>query len=260
MTQTSTHDTPFDYTGYAENGYAELGTAATPSEIAEVEDYIEQRIADRHEGNIFDGNGRLRALHGYDPESGMLSGMMTRCADITKGILECERVYVYQFRVNVKNGTGGAERTFGSWKPHRDFDYWYNLDGMAEPRAVIFHMLVNEHHARNGPLEICLGSHRRRLEDGVLHIAPESDWKAGFSEDIKYQIDPVCFAEAKPVPVYGPAGTLLAMHPLLWHASAPNITEEPRILLSVIFNDLSNAVAAAGRPSFIVQSPDLGTW
>lgn len=250
----------FDHAGYTRNGYAVLYPPATPAEIAEVEEYIERRVADGHEGNIFDGNGRLRALHGYERGTGMLSDLMGRCAAVARKVLDCDRVYVYQFRVNVKNGTKGAKREFGAWKPHRDFDYWHNLDGMAEPRAVIFHMLVNEHHARNGPLEVCPGSHRRQLVDGELLVAPESDWKAGFSENIKYQINPDDFAAANPVPIYGKAGTLLAMDPLLWHASSPNTTDEPRILLSAVFNDLDNSVDTAGRPSFIVQNPDSGTW
>lgn len=260
MKQALANDHPVDYAAYAENGYAELNVSATPEEIAEVEHYIDSRVAGGHEGNIFDGNGRLRALHGYDRSSGMLADLMARCASIAKGILGCEQVYVYQFRVNVKNGTRGAATQFGSWKPHRDFDYWHNLDGMAEPRAVIFHMLVNEHHDSNGPLEVCPGSHSRRLDDGELLVAPESDWKAGFSENIKYQIDLDEFSQAEPVPIRGKAGTLLVMHPLLWHGSSPNTTDEPRVLLSIVFNDLDNAVETAGRPAFIVQHPDLGTW
>lgn len=245
---------------YARDGYAMLDFTAGAAEVAEVEHYISRRVEDGHEGNIFDGNGRLRALHGYDKSSSMLADLMTRFADISKSLLECDSVYVYQFRVNVKNGVANKDDTLGSWKPHRDFDYWQNMDGMREPRAVIFHMLVNEHHARNGPLEVCPGSHASDLEDGDLLVASESGWKAGFSENIKYQIDTQAFSRKGAVPIHGKAGTLLAMHPELWHASSSNLTDQPRILLSIIFNDLSNAVINSDRPPFIVQDPSLGTW
>lgn len=245
---------------YARDGYAMLDFTAGAAEVTEVEHYISKRVEDEHEGNIYDGNGRLRALHGYDKSSRMLSELMARFAEISKALMNCQRVYVYQFRVNVKNGVADKNDTLGSWKPHRDFDYWRNMDGMREPRAVIFHMLVNEHHARNGPLEVCPGSHLSELDDGELLVAAESGWKAGFSENIKYQIDAQAFSRKGAVPVHGKPGTLLAMHPKLWHASSPNLTDEPRILLSIIFNDLSNAVINSERPPFIVQDPSLGTW
>lgn len=245
---------------YARDGYAVLDFTAGAAEVVEVEQYISRRVKEGHEGNIYDGNGRLRALHGYDKSSRMLAELMTRFAEISKSLLECECVYVYQFRVNVKNGIAHKEDTLGSWKPHRDFDYWQNMDGMREPRAVIFHMLVNEHHDRNGPLEVCPGSHLADLDGDELLVAPESGWKAGFSENIKYQIDVQAFSRKGAVPIHGKPGTLLAMHPKLWHASSSNLTDQPRILLSIIFNDLSNAVSNSDRPPFIVQDPSLGTW
>lgn len=245
---------------FARDGYAMLGFSAGPGEVAEVEQYIAARVRDGHEGNIYDGKDRLRAVHGYDKRSGMLGELMERFAGISKALLDCEHVYVYQFRVNVKNGTGNRADTHGSWKPHRDFDYWQKMDGMREPRAVIFHMLVNEHHAENGPLEVCPGTHLSKLDDGELVVASDTGWKAGFSENIKYQIDGDVFSRRRVVSVHGEPGTLLAMHPKLWHASSSNRTEQPRILLSIIFNDLSNVVTTSDRPDFIVQDPVLGTW
>jgi len=255
------HDTtPALVDAYRRHGYAVLDFRAGDSEVAEVQSYIAGRVKEGHEGNIYDNHGRLRALHGYSRESGMLAALMSRLAGIAKALLECEAVYVYQFRVNVKNGVPDAHDTTGSWKPHRDFDYWRNMDGMREPRAVIFHMLVNEHHDDNGPLEVCPGTHLSEPGDGELRIMPESDWKAGFSEDIKYQIDPGAFAHRGSVALHGEAGTLAAMHPKLWHGSSPNRTTEPRILLSVIFNDLENAVTRTDRPGFVVQEPASGVW
>ncbi|MDZ7841168.1 MAG: phytanoyl-CoA dioxygenase family protein [Gammaproteobacteria bacterium] len=245
---------------YARDGYAILDFNAGPGEVAEVERYIAARVRDGHEGNIYDGKGRLRALHGYDKRSGMLAELMERFADVSKALLDCEHVYIYQFRVNVKNGVVNPADTLGSWKPHRDFDYWQKMDGMQEPRAVIFHMLVNEHHSENGPLEVCPGTHLSELDDGELVVASDTGWKAGFSENIKYQIDGEAFSRRRVVPLHGEPGTLLAMHPKLWHGSSSNRTAQPRILLSIIFNDLANAVTTSGRPPFIVQSPALGTW
>lgn len=251
---------PDIYEIYKRDGYALLDFSANDDEISEVEEYIAARVAQGHEGNVYDDNRKLRAVHGYDRSSGMLSNLMDRFADISKSFLDCRRVYVYQFRVNVKNGAGGEQTTAGSWKPHRDFDYWQKMDGMRAPRAAIFHMLVNEHNAHNGPLEVCPGTHKYEPGQGEMVIASESDWKAGFSENIKYQIDAAAFSRTRSVPIHGEPGSLLVMHPKLWHASSPNMTDRPRILLSIVFNDLANAVENTDRPPFIVQEPRAGTW
>lgn len=245
---------------YEKDGYAHLDFTATLDEVAEVRDYIARRIDSQHDGNIYDEAHNPRALHGYDEGSDMLSLLMNKFAEIAKNILHCKHVYVYQFRVNLKHPTKDKKRPTGGWKPHRDFDYWQRLDGMLQPQAVIFHLLVDEHNRRNGPLELCPGSHERELDEDELVIAPESNWKAGFSENIKYQIDARTFAKAKRVTVIGDPGTLLVMHPLLWHASSPNFSNQPRTLLSIVFNDLTNVVDNPDRPSFVVQSPSAGVW
>lgn len=245
---------------YHRDGFVRLDYRASDADLAEVDQYIAKRVAEGHAGNICDANGRLRAVHGYDKRSGMLSALMARFADTARVLLDCEQVYVYQFRVNVKNGATDPRDHSGAWKPHRDFDYWRNLDGMRAPRAVIFHMLVNQHHADNGPLEVCPRSHRSELSGDDLRVAPESDWQAGFSENIKYQIDARSFARRESLAIHGDAGTLLAMHPMLWHGSSPNRTDTPRTLLSIIFNDLANAVDNPERPPFVVQPPAYGCW
>ena len=245
---------------YEKNGFSRLDLVANERELTEVSDFIEQRIKLGHPGNIYDGNQKPRALHGYDKSSGLLSSLMGKLAELSKRIIGCQQVYVYQFRVNVKHGASQTGNTYGAWKPHRDYDYWHNLDGLPDAKVVIFHMLVTDHTKNNGPLEVCPGSHRICPVGDELIELPEQGWQAGFSEDIKFQINQQTFNQADSVVITGDAGTLLAMHPLLWHGSSTNNTDQVRVLLSIVFSDLGNIAIGNNRPDFVVQQPNSGVW
>ncbi len=59
--------------------------------------------------------------------------------------------------------------------------------------------------------------------------------------------------------LHGTRGKTVAMHPLTWHYSHPNESDAPRVLASVIFNDLDNVPVQPAethrRPEVIVHSP-----
>ena len=245
---------------YNENGYCELDISASPSDLSDVKNHIENRIRTNHPGNILDANNQPRALHGYEKSSGLITGLMDNLATIAKNFLAARQVYIYQFRINVKYPCPAESIGQGGWKPHRDFDYWQKLDGMDEPQVVIFHLLVTDHTLENGALEICPRSHKTELGADQLIIADEEDWQSGFNENIKYQIRGETFSAKDSIFLTGSAGSVFAMHPLIWHGSAPNGTREPRILLSMVFNDVENTVSNPNRPAFVVQPPELAMW
>merc|ERR1712194_894807 len=98
-----------------------------------------------------------------------------------------------------------------------------------------------------------MGSHHRDITP--LENSLEG-WRAGLIEDVKYRIAEDDFrAWPHLTPMVGLPGTTFAMHPKLWHFSEANLSSQPRVLLSVIFNDTKNpCVPRAGkeqRPEFV---------
>ena len=71
-----------------------------------------------------------------------------------------EDVYIHQTRLNPKQGFGG-----GSWSWHQDFGTWNLVDGLAEPRAVMAAVFLDEATAANAPLLIVPGSQNHGLID-----------------------------------------------------------------------------------------------
>merc|ERR1719410_2292560 len=156
---------------YRGQGFAPLDKPATQAELNEVNEYLTKRIADQHPGNVSDSEGNIRAVHGYD--AGFCPSLMDRLGVMACDFIGCESVYVFQFRINVKFPTKTG--TAGAWVPHRDFDFWHNMDGMPAPNAVLMHVCVNEHHLSNGPVFCCDGS---QVEDVQLSVNAEEGWEA----------------------------------------------------------------------------------
>lgn len=241
---------------YDQNGWAEMEFAATQEELGQIRQYIDDRVKSKHPGNIYDDAGELRAVHGY--EYGWNPTIMNRFAARALSMLGCESVYVYQFRVNIKCPSKvGA----GTWSLHRDFDFWHGMDGMPQPNAVAFHVLVSDHTEENGPLIFVDGSHNMDVQ---IDSKKDDSWQAGFQESgLKYTIDESLVGNAQTRALTGPEGTVCAMNALTWHYSRPNLSSSNRVLLSVILNDTSNLpVQPKGtirRPHYIVCDP-MDIW
>lgn len=236
---------------YAREGFALLDKPASQAELGEIERYLDLRIADNHPGNVLDSEGNCRAVHGLD--EGFCPSLMNRLGAQACELIGCESVYVFQFRINTKFPSKSGSS--GAWVPHRDFDFWHHMDGMPHPRAVLMHLCVNEHTEANGPVFCCDESH---LTDVAPVVNKQEGWEAGFREDLKYTLEEHRVqAWHKHTPMIGAPGTTFAMHPLLWHYSHPNLSEEPRVLMSIIFSDTKNICkipeGAEARPEFIAR-------
>ena len=242
---------------YETQGFALSTLKANPAELADFDTYLTSRVHEGHPGNIFDGEGHLRAVHGY--EQGLISTLMARLANQAKTLLGCRSVYLYQFRVNSKHPSLQGR---GGWKPHRDYDYWQRMDGLPLPRLVVFHIFLTEQTPDNGAIVLCNGSHQADVD---LCVMDDTDWRKGFEETLSYTIPHETYEDwPNKTPMLGPAGTIVAMHPLTWHASSPNQSTADRVIASIVFNDLDNLPkpdeAMDERPDFIVHRPDQYIW
>jgi len=179
---------------------------------------------------------------------------MNRLASRALSFLDCEAVYVYQMRVNIKM----PSKTAGSWSLHRDFDFWHGMDGMPATDALAFHILVTEHTDTNGPVIFVDGSHTEE----ILPEAKEGNdtLAESFGESaLKYTLPESLLIGKSCTAMTGSAGTVASMDPLTWHYSSPNLESTNRVLFSVIFNDVANVPVqpegTSPRPTYIVNEP-----
>ncbi|AJT69273.3 hypothetical protein T261_7676 [Streptomyces lydicus] len=166
-----------------------------------------------------------------------------------------EPVYVYQFKVNMKQPGEGA-----AWPWHQDFAFWSREDGMPADKAVNIAVLLDEVHEKNGPLRIIPGSHRQGLieaEAEETHREGGGNWRKHVSADLEHTV-PDTRAEALAEEsgttlAMGPAGSLYAFHPTIVHSSSNNLSADRRALLLVTYNAVSNAPERLSRPEFLVS-------
>lgn len=163
-------------------------------------------------------------------------------------------VYVYQFKVNLKQAHEGA-----AWPWHQDFSFRDREDGMPRPDAVNIALSLDVIHEGNGPLIVIPGSHRLGLQD--LHADgddPErSDWQRHVSADLAYTVTPERAGKladdlGKQL-ITGPAGSLHAFHPSIVHSSSNNESADRRALLLITYNSVRNIPPAPTRPEFLVD-------
>jgi ectoine hydroxylase len=164
-----------------------------------------------------------------------------------------EPVYVYQFKVNMKQPREGA-----AWPWHQDYAFWSREDGMPADKAINIAVLLDDVHEGNGPLRVIPGSHHLGLVDGTeTRDKVDGDWQKHVSADLAHTVpDDVAERLARKFGtelVMGPAGTLYAFHPSIVHCSSDNSSLDRRALLLVTYNAVSNAPGRLTRPEFLVS-------
>ncbi|MCB5181251.1 phytanoyl-CoA dioxygenase family protein [Streptomyces antimicrobicus] len=221
--------------------------------IAAVTGRIEELSAeDRPEVVYEKGTRTVRAIHGCHLFDDLCRRLVRLPALL--GLAEellGEPVYVYQFKVNMKQPKEGV-----AWPWHQDYSFWHHEDGMAADRAVNIAIHLDEVHEKNGPLRIIPRTHRLGLLDERVG-AGGGDWHDHVSADLEYTVpDGIADALADEhgvVHATGPAGSLYAFHPTLVHSSTDNLSEDRRALLLVTYNAVANAPERLSRPEFLVS-------
>ncbi|MBF9069819.1 phytanoyl-CoA dioxygenase family protein [Streptacidiphilus fuscans] len=202
------------------------------------------------------GTDVVRAVHGchlYDDTSARLVRfpLLVRLAESLVG----DRVYVYQFKVNLKQPHDGA-----AWPWHQDYAFWKHEDGMADDHAVNIAVLLDEAHEDNGPLLVLPGTHRLGLLGDS--DARSGDWRRHVSADLEYTVpwDQAAQLERDHGRelLTGPAGSVFAFHPSIVHSSSVNSSADRRAMLLITYNAVHNAVTSSPRPGFLVGTDIQG--
>ncbi|OIJ89373.1 phytanoyl-CoA dioxygenase family protein [Streptomyces colonosanans] len=163
-------------------------------------------------------------------------------------------VYVYQFKVNLKQAHEGA-----AWPWHQDFAFWHEEDDMPRPDAVNIAINLDDVHEDNGPLIAIPGSHRLGLLDLPEGRADgeESDWHSHVSFNLPYTVNADrarALAEQSGRKMFlGPQGSIQVFHPSIVHSSSNNVSANRRAVLLITYNAVANAPAYPTRPAFLVS-------
>jgi ectoine hydroxylase len=250
----STQDLGIAKAEYETAGYYRHVDSLGAENIGKIRDSVERISRETRPEVIFEKDTNVvRAVHGchlFDETSAKLVRL-----PLLLGLAEAlvgEPVYVYQFKVNLKQPFEGA-----AWPWHQDYTFWRNEDGMADDRAVNIAVLLDETHESNGPLQVLPGTHRLGLVETADQAERSGDWRQHVSADLEYTV-PDDAAErlekeyGKQL-IVGPVGSIFAFHPSIVHSSSSNRSPDRRAMLLVTYNAVSNAPQSSPRPEFLVS-------
>ncbi|MBT2209345.1 MULTISPECIES: phytanoyl-CoA dioxygenase family protein [Actinomadura] len=240
---------------YEANGCVAAGRLDTAT-VDELRASIDRISKETRPEVVYEAGGDVvRALHGCHRFDAACAELVRHpmLLDLAEAVLGGP-VYVYQFKVNVKQPREGKE-----WPWHQDYPFWHHEDGMPAPRALNIGIFLDDVHEDNGPLTVLPGTHRLGIIEspGAVPPAKGGDWRDHVSEKLTYTVDDARAAELErdhpSRALLGPAGTVVAFHPSLLHSSTNNPSETRRALLLITYNAVDNVPAHVTRPEFLVD-------
>ncbi|EZP74452.1 Multidrug DMT transporter permease [Sphingomonas paucimobilis] len=200
------------------------------------------------------GSREIRSIFKIHAQSPVIARLAAdeRLAGVTRFLLGDE-VYIHQSRLNYKPGFQGKEFYW-----HSDFETWHVEDGMPRMRALSMSILLAENTSHNGPLMLIPGSHRRFLT--CVGETPEDHYRMSLKRQEYGVPDEDSLAalahEHGIVAPVGQPGSVVIFDCNIMHGSNGNITPFPRANAFLVYNAVSNRLAAPfgvdrPRPEFI---------
>jgi ectoine hydroxylase-related dioxygenase (phytanoyl-CoA dioxygenase family) len=243
---------------YEKNGFIFLDNYFSNQEINHLDRELERLPKDAPGTILENDNKTVRALHGCHEYSQVLKSLVQhpRLVQPAQQILN-ERVYLYQFKVNMKAAFRGDV-----WPWHQDYTFWYKEDGLPRPEVLNVSIFLDEVNHFNGPLYLIPGSHKHGLIDVEARESnghgEAPDWQANFSANLKYclshnDVEQMAKKRGIVAPV-GAKGSVLFFHGNIAHASVPNISPYNRRQIIITYSSVQNIPIPKKqrRPKFLV--------
>ncbi|MFI0418745.1 phytanoyl-CoA dioxygenase family protein [Spongiactinospora sp. 9N601] len=239
---------------YDQYGWCELPCRFTDKAVGLLRERVNAISRERRPEVVLEKNSDVvRGLHGCHVFDDVCAALVRhpRLVALAEELVGGQ-VYVYQFKVNLKQAHEGAE-----WPWHQDYAFWGEEDGMPRPDAVNVAIPLDDVHEGNGPLVAIPGSHRLGLLDLPAQAAARSDWQRHVSADLAYTVSEQRAEELARrlgrVTFTARAGAVHAFHPSIVHSSSGNTSPDRRALLLITYNAIDNAPANPTRPEFLVS-------
>lgn len=244
--------------------YEEEGMLFLPNYFSETEVSILRQelllLPDKLPGRMMENDKQtVRALHGVHIHNKNFQSLVQHplLLEPAQQILR-DSVYLYQFKINMK-----AAFTGDMWPWHQDYAFWYQEDGMPEPRTVSAAIFLDEVNHFNGPLYLICGSHKEGLIKSEVHSSTvggeEVGWETNVSANLKYCLDNATITrlvkKGDIIAPVGCTGSVLFFHSNIAHGSVPNISPYPRRLIIITYNSIKNIPLYYNkqRPEFLVS-------
>ncbi|MFP1624894.1 phytanoyl-CoA dioxygenase family protein [Streptomyces sp. 5K101] len=241
---------------YDKDGWCALPHRFTDDTVELLRERVASISRERRPEVVYEeGTGTVRAIHGCHTFDEVCAALVRhpRLVALAEA-LTGKPVYVYQFKVNLKQAHEGA-----AWPWHQDYAFWSEEDGMPGLDAVNIAIALDDIHEGNGPLVVVPGSHTL----GLLDLPEDdgeggtSDWRRHVSADLTYTVtteraEALARDNGKSL-ITGSAGSVHAFHPSIVHSSSNNLSADRRALLLITYNAVDNAPPNPARPEFLVS-------
>ncbi len=200
------------------------------------------------------GSREVRSIFNIHVQSRAIARLTadSRLAGVARFLLG-DDVYIHQSRLNYKPGFQGKEFYW-----HSDFETWHVEDGMPRMRALSMSVLLAENTPHNGPLMLIPGSHHSYLT--CVGETPENHYRMSLKKQEYGVPDEESLADLAArhgiVAPTGKPGSVVIFDCNIMHGSNGNITPYPRANAFLVYNAMTNRLAAPfgavkPRPDFI---------
>lgn len=240
---------------YSDNGFLLINDVFDHEEVNKLLKSVNDSIFDQKSGNknleggliLEEDKTTVRTMNGLHFEYEVFSKLCChpRLLFPTQQILSNDSLYVYQFKINIKEAFTGDV-----WEWHQDYIYWLKGDGIPESKGVSLVIFLDDITEFNAPLMLIPGSHKL----GLIDVDPREE-VSDFSQDEKSWMRFVAAKLQYPAPkevvsklaeekgIVAPKcrkGSILFFHGDMLHASAGNISPFPRRSIFITYNPVSN--------------------
>lgn len=250
---------------YVRDGYLVLEDIFSDAEVAFLQRAAGALLADpdalEEETVITEPGAReVRSVFRIHAQSRVIERLAAdeRLAGVARFLLG-DSVYIHQSRLNYKPGFQGKEFYW-----HSDFETWHVEDGMPRMRALSMSILLADNSPHNGPLMLIPGSHHKFLT--CVGATPADHYRQSLKRQEYGVPDEDSLAELAHehgiVAPTGKPGTVVIFDCNVMHGSNGNITPFPRANAFLVYNAVSNRLAAPfgvdkPRPAFVAARGKL---
>ncbi len=244
------HLTPEQVERYDLDGYLVLPARVTPDEVAALRREVARLAPIQCPAIKREHNGMARSiLRAHEADGDTASPAFHALARLPRllgpaaQLLRDDSLYIYHSKINVKPALYGG---IYSW--HQDYGTWQR-DGTPDSGITTAMVMLDDAQEIGGALYFVPGSHRAggaaHLEDPQSHaLNPLSVERAALLNILTAR---------EPVPIVGPAGTVVFFHSQLVHSSGHNMSPRDRCQVYIVYNPVANRPrpVANPRPDFV---------